>query len=105
MTTTMPTLTGSEKQIEWASEIRERAIPVMREHGAELVANAARVSKPAGAAAQVAVSAWIARLEAETDAAWWISNKDLANLHGGWQGSAAYRAFFEAAKQAVRAAR
>jgi hypothetical protein len=67
MTTALPELVGSEKQIAWATEIRERGLAGMRKSFAAAIA-----ARPA--AADV-LNSWVERVEAQTNAGWWIDNR------------------------------
>ncbi|MDW4912628.1 hypothetical protein [Streptomyces californicus] len=64
-----PSLSGSVKQVAWAETIRAAAITAMGER------ITARVGEERGRAA---VESWTAVALRQTEAAWWIDNRDVA---------------------------
>lgn len=72
----MNALTGSEKQIAWAEKIRSEKLAEMRTFiDSFLVAGRKAGHSDAtltSAPAYVAISAALAKIEAQTSAAWWI---------------------------------
>ncbi|MFB7435254.1 hypothetical protein ACFCZ5_28375 [Streptomyces microflavus] len=64
-----PPLAGTEKQVAWAERIRAEAITAMEGR------ITARVGEERGRAA---VASWTAVALRQTEAAWWIDNRDVA---------------------------
>lgn len=65
----LPTLTGSEKQIAWATDIRQKFVEASREHLLWVI-----VKSPAGYTAQYLSRAGEI-LAKQTYAGWWIDNR------------------------------
>lgn len=70
----MTTLTGTERQITWAEDIRAKALAPARVAEIEAMIAAYSVKQPAASAA---VRKALEIVTAETSAAWWIDNRDL----------------------------
>ena len=69
----LPELTGSEKQIAWATDIRAKAAPVIAAMQARIKEHAKK-SPNQTAAMQIVLD----ELRAQTSAKWWIDNRDVA---------------------------
>lgn len=70
-TATLPTLTGSDKQIAWATTLRAASL-------VNLAAGRAATEQRKPVALPV-FDAFVASIQAQTAASWWITNRDLAN--------------------------
>lgn len=91
-------MTGSEKQIQWATKIQQQFIGEVRQWHA----SNAKAAAQAGQTAQwdAAIADVIAQAEAETRAAWWIDNRAKTGFKGEvW--AAMYTAAVERVKEAV----
>lgn len=74
---TLPTLTGTDKQISWAGDIRCRVVDALDAMRHQIAQSAAR--KPGQDHLVTAVNATIdAHLAEHTEAKWWIDNQHTA---------------------------
>ncbi len=71
----MTTLTGSEKQVAWAEQIRAKIIAEINTGIANLEANKEKLDEVG-----VATLAMLHRVVAQTKASWWIDHKGMTNL-------------------------
>lgn len=69
----MTQLTGTEKQIEWAEQIRTKTLAAVRVAEVETMITTYATKQPAAAAA---VRKALDIVTAEASAAWWIDNRD-----------------------------
>ena len=83
LTPTMLTLTGTDKQIEWAMTLRPQVL-------AGVEAALTKAKAPAATAAAI-----VAEIATHNEAAWWIDHR----THAGWELAVATEAF-RAAKAA-----
>jgi len=70
-----PELTGSEKQIAWATTIRETMAPELQKGRVAVNENPQATDEY-----RAIINAIIDRIEAETSASWWIDNRDVHPL-------------------------
>ncbi len=70
-TNTLPTLTGSEKQIAWAEDIRSKALVELQPLEAKVAAHPEQTHPNI-----IELKSGIALLKAVADAKWWIDHRD-----------------------------
>lgn len=75
MTNNLPTLTGSDKQIAWATDIRSKALANLDEWWLTMkLPTFAEISRTA---AQARYEGFVAKLVARTDSKFWIDNQEI----------------------------
>lgn len=74
----LPELTGSEKQVSWANDIRGKAAPVIAAMQEKIKANAEKSPKQTAAMQLV-----LDELRAQTSAKWWIDNRNVT-INDAW---------------------
>lgn len=72
---TLPALTGSAKQVEWAQRIRIEGLKAVDQFVADTRVRAEKAGQVAAFEAQIAPM--IAKVRAQTSASWWIDNRGL----------------------------
>jgi hypothetical protein len=83
MATTMATLTGSEKQVAWANEIRSATMAALAAHlpAAMEVLSAQVANGDAKARRRLAIARGLeAALAQQTSASWWLANRHYIAL-------------------------